>query len=59
MEKRGNSEVEIKKVGSTTMMILPGSDQELPYDGRFDNAGMVKTAMINALTEGKSVFIES
>ena len=56
LEKRGNSEIEIKNCGGQMMMVLPGSDQTIPYDGRFDkDGGFMKVA---AIQEGRSEFFE-
>jgi hypothetical protein len=61
LEKRGNSEAEVKKrTDGKIVMILPGSNIELPYDGRFsypikDKAysGLEKIA---SLQDGESTF---
>lgn len=55
MEKRGNSEVELKNVRGEVVMILPGSNIEKKYDGRFDKIGLEKIA---SLQEGESTFFE-
>ena len=63
LEKRGNSEVEVRCVspGTSYIMILPGSEEAMPYDGRFDDQmfgnskGFVKTASLKA---GESTFFE-
>ena len=57
MEKRGNSEVEIKMEGGQLMMTLPGTDQKIPYDGRYDHLqnGLIKKAAIH---EGATIILE-
>jgi len=57
MEKRGNSEAEIKMENGQLWMIVPGSDQKILYDGRYDHLqdGMIKKAHI---AEGSSIFLE-
>jgi hypothetical protein len=60
LEKRGNQEIEVRCVvpGSSYIMILPGSDEAVPYDGRFDKSGpgFEKTASLKA---GESTYFES
>ena len=55
LEKRGNSEVEVKSVAGELMMILPGSNVAVKYDGRFDAEGLTKTS---SLKENESTFFE-
>lgn len=57
LEKRGNSEAEVKMQNGKLWMILPGSDNMVPYDGRFDNHrdGLIKKA---AFQEGGSLYFE-
>jgi len=56
MEKRGNSETELRFENGKTLMVLPGSDSPVSYDGRYDNKiGLEKIAN---LSEGQSIFIE-
>ena len=53
MEKRGNSEIEVKSVQGELVMIMPGSNVTMKYDGRFDQNGLEKIA---SLKEGESTF---
>jgi hypothetical protein len=64
LEKRGNSEAEVKKrvTDGKIVMILPGSNIEVPYDGRFSHpikdgaySGFEKIA---SLQDGESTFFE-
>ena len=57
MEKRGNSEVIVKMADGRLIMTLPGSDQTVPYDGRYDHLqnGLIKNATIH---EGASIILE-
>jgi hypothetical protein len=57
LEKRGNSEIEIKcKAPGEYVIIFPGTNEEVPYDGRFNSAvGLEKLA---ALQVGQSIYYE-
>jgi hypothetical protein len=57
VEKRGNSEVEITMEGGKLIMTLPGTDQKILYDGRYDHLqnGLIKKAAIH---EGASIILE-
>jgi hypothetical protein len=52
LEKRGNQEIEVKRENGQLVMIMPGTNTEIPYDGRFDlSEGFQKCA---ELEEGQS-----
>jgi hypothetical protein len=54
LEKRGNQEIEVKRKNGQLVMIMPGTNAEIPYDGRFEQSeGFQKCA---ELQESQSTY---